>query len=160
MIWIIRLPALLLMAVLLSCSSSHLVDDSSLRKAIADDYRSRSEIHGASRSDLFGMTDTVSDRALREAVTFLLAYMPLSDLAVYEPEYLVANASSAIRARSELPWGEEIPDDIFLNFVLPPRVNNENPDDFRTLCYPELKKRVQGLGAMEAALEINRWCHE
>lgn len=160
MTWIIRLPALLLMAVLLSCSSNHLVDDNSLRKAIADDYRSRSGIHGASRSDLFGMTDTINDRPLREAVSFLLAYMPLSDLAVYEPEYLVANASSAIRARNELPWGEGIPADIFLNFVLPPRVNNENPDDFRTVCYPELKDRVQGMGAMEAALEVNRWCHE
>jgi len=82
MTWIIRLPALLLMAVLLSCSSSHLVDDNSLRKAIVDDYRSRSGIHGASRSDLFGMTDTINDRPLREAVSFLLAYMPLSDLAV------------------------------------------------------------------------------
>ncbi|MHC1731511.1 MAG: transglutaminase domain-containing protein [Bacteroidales bacterium] len=160
MTWIFRLPALLLMAVLLSCSNSHLVDDNSLRKAIADDYRSRSEIHSASRSELFGMVDTISDRALREAVTFLLAYMPLSDLAVYKPDYLAANASVALRARRELPWGERIPADIFLNFVLPTRVNNENPDDFRTVCYTELKDRVNGLGATEAALEINRWCHE
>lgn len=160
MTWIIRLPALVFMAVLLSCSGSHLVDDNSLRKAIAEDFRSRSEIHGTSRSDLFGMADTISDGALREAVVFLLAYMPLSDLAVYEPDYLAANASFALRARRELPWGEGVPVDIFLNFVLPPRVNNENPDDFRTVCYPELKARVQGLGAMEAALEVNRWCHE
>ncbi|HCM59617.1 MAG TPA: hypothetical protein DIS74_04445, partial [Bacteroidales bacterium] len=60
MTWIIRLPALLFMAVLLSCSGSHLIDDNSLRKAIADDFRSRSEIHGTSRSDLFGMADTIS----------------------------------------------------------------------------------------------------
>ncbi|MDX9728054.1 MAG: transglutaminase domain-containing protein [Bacteroidales bacterium] len=160
MTWIIRLPVLFFMAVLLSCSGSHLVDDNSLREAIAEDFRSRSEIHGTSRSDLFGMADTISDGALREAVTFLLAYMPLSDLAVYEPDYLAANASFALRARRELPWGKEVPAEIFLNFVLPPRVNNENPDDFRTVCYQELKDRVQGLGAMEAALEINRWCHE
>jgi transglutaminase-like putative cysteine protease len=160
MTWFIRLPASALMVALLSCSSSHLIDDNSLRKAIADDFRSRSEIHGKSRSDLFGMADTISDSELYEAVTFLLAYMPLSDMAVYEPLYLAANASSALRSRVELPWGEGVPDDIFLNFVLPPRVNNENPDDFRTVCYDELKDRVQGLGAMDAALEINRWCHE
>ena len=160
MIWIIRLPALLIMAVLLSCSGSHLIDDNSLRKAITDDFRSRSEIHGTVRSDLFGMADTIRDSELREAVIFLLAYMPLSDMAVYEPDYLAANASTAIRSRNEMPWGETVPVDIFLNFVLPTRVNNENPDDFRTVCYTELKDRVQGLGAMEAALEINRWCHE
>ena len=160
MTWIIRLPAFALMAVLLSCSSGHLTDDNSLRKAIADDFRWRSEIHGTIRGDLFGMADTLHDSELREAVIFLLAYMPLSDMAVYEPQYLAENASSALRAREELPWGKEVPDNIFLNFVLPPRVNNENPDDFRTVCYDELKARVHGLGAMEAALEINMWCHE
>jgi hypothetical protein len=106
------------------------------------------------------MTDTVSDRALREAVTFLLSYMPLSDLAVYEPDYLAANAAAALRAQGVNCRGvSNDPADIFLNFVLPPRVNNENPDDFRISCYAELKDRVNGL-AMEAALEVNSWCHE
>lgn len=150
----------MLMAVLLSCSNGHLIDDKPLRKAVADDYRTRSEIHGRARSDLFAMVDTISDGALREAVTFLLAYMPLSDLAVYEPDYLADNAAAALKARDEMPWGEKIPAEIFLSFVLPPRVNNENPDDFRILCYGELKERVKGLGGMEAALEVNRWCHE
>lgn len=157
---IIRLPAFLLMAALLSCGGGHLIDDKPLRNAVAGDYNARSEIYGEKRSDLFGMADTISDRALREAVTFLLAYMPLSDLAVYEPGYLAENVSLALRTREEMPWGKEVPSDIFLNFVLPPRVNNENPDDFRTVCYVELKDRVKHLNAMEAALEINRWCHE
>lgn len=160
MTWIIRLPAFLLMAVLLSCSSGHLIDDKPLRKAVVRDYSARSDIHGGTRSDLFGMADTISDRALREAVTFLMAYMPLSDMAVCEPGYLAENVSAALRARREMPWGEAIPSGIFLNFVLPTRINNENPDNFRNLCYGELSERVRGLGAMEAALEVNRWCHE
>jgi hypothetical protein len=86
--------------------------------------------------------------------------MPLSDLAVYEPGYLTDHAVTALRTRSEMPWGPEIPVGIFLNFVLPPRVNNENPDNFRVVCYDELKQRVAGLDAVEAALEINRWCQE
>ena len=150
----------MLMAVLLSCSSGHLIDDKPLRKAVTDDYRARSEIHGSARSDLFAIVDTISDGALREAVTFLLAYMPLSDMAVYEPGYLADNAAAALKAMDEMPWGKTIPAEIFLSFVLPPRVNNENPDDFRTLCYKELKDRVRGLDGMEAALEVNRWCHE
>ena len=150
----------MLMAVLLSCSSGHLIDDKPLRNTVAEDYRARSEIHGGTRSDLFAIVDTISDGALREAVTFLLAYMPLSDLAVYEPGYLADNAAAALRARDEMPWGESVQAEIFLSFVLPPRVNNENPDDFRTLCYGELKEHVKGLDGMEAALEVNRWCHE
>ncbi len=148
------------MAVLLSCSSGHLIEDKSLRATVAEDYRARSATFAGVRSDLFGMADTVTDHALREAVTFLLAYMPLSDLAAYEPGYLADNAAAALRAKKEMPWGESIPTGIFLNFVLPPRVNNEHPDDFRTKCYDELKERVRSLDAMEAALEVNRWCHE
>ncbi len=154
------LPAILLMAALLSCSSSHLIDDNSLRKSIVEDYRARSAIFGKTRSDLFGMADTISDRKLRDAIIFMLAYMPLSDLGVCEPGYLADNALTSLRARHEMEWGESVPVSLFLNFVLPTRVNNENPDNFRTACYEELKNRVHGSGAMEAALEINRWCHE
>ena len=59
-----------------------------------------------------------------------------------------------------MPWGADIPVDLFLHFVLPPRVNNENPDNFRIICYGVLKERVSGLDMVEAALEINRWCQE
>lgn len=157
---IIRLPALLSLAVLLSCSNGHLIKDRTLRNAVTDDYLARSTVYSPVRPDLFGMTDTISSTALREAVTFLLSYMPLSDLAVYEPGYLFENAALALLARSEMPWGNNVPPGIFLNFVLPARVNNENPDEFRIICYEELKERVNGLTAMEAALEVNRWCHE
>lgn len=148
------------MAVLLSCNSGHLIEDKSLRESVAGDYRARSATCAGVRGDLFGMADTVGDPALREAVTFLLAYMPLSDLAVYEPGYLADNAAAALKAKEEMPWGRSVPTDIFLNFVLPPRVNNENPDDFRITSYDELKKRIHGLTPLEAALEVNRWCQE
>ena len=157
---IIRLPALIILAVLFSCSNNHLIVDRPYRQAILDDYRARSDIYASSRSDLFSMADSINEEPLREAVTFMLAYMPLSDMAVFEPHYLKENAALALLTRSEMPWGNEIPYRLFLNFVLPLRVNNENPDNFRSLCHDELKKRVEGMGAVEAALEINRWCHE
>ena len=157
---IIWLSALVSLTVLLSCSKSHLIEDKTMRRAVTDDYLSRSVTYSAVRPDLFSITDTVSESALREAVTFLLAYMPLSDMAVCEPGYLYENAAAALRTRREMPWGESVPPGIFLNFVLPTRVNNENPDDFRLTCYEELHDRVSRLNAMEAALDINRWCHE
>lgn len=157
---IIRLPALISMAVLLSCSNGHLIGDKSFRNEVLNDYRARAERYGVVRSDLFGLSETISDDATLEAVSFLLAYMPLSDLAVYEPGYLTDHVAAALRTRTEMPWGPSVPVGLFLNFVLPPRVNNENPDDFRISFYDELKDRVQGLDAVEAALEINRWCQE
>lgn len=157
---IIRLQALIAMAVLLSCSNSNLIVDKSLLDEISSDYTARAEAYSSTRADLFTMADTLSDADLQDAVQFLLAYMPLSDISVLEPGYLVEHAAAALRTREEMPWGPEIAVDVFLNFVLPPRVNNENPDNFRVVSYNELKERVAGLDMVEAALEINRWCQE
>ncbi len=154
------LPAVTLMAALLSCSNSHLIVDKKFRNEIKEDYLERAEFYSPVRGDLFGIADTVKGNARREAVQFLLAYMPLNDLAVYLPESLLSEIDGALRTREEMPWGPSVPDEIFLHFVLPPRVNNENPDSFRLVYYEELKSRIKGLDATGAALEINHWCHE
>ncbi|MBM3421586.1 MAG: transglutaminase domain-containing protein, partial [Bacteroidetes bacterium] len=91
---------------------------------------------------------------------FLYAYMPLNDLADYPASFFMANTVVALKARDEMPWGNDIPEDVFLHYLLPVRVNNENLDSFRILYYDELKDRIAGLALKDAALEINRWCHE
>lgn len=96
----------------------------------------------------------------RQALEFLYAYMSSPDWTDYSPEYFVAQADIAVRARKEMAWGKIVPDREWLHFVLPIRVNNENLDEFRTTCYDELKARVKGLGMMDAVIEANRWCHE
>jgi hypothetical protein len=83
----------------------------------------------------------------------------LSDLADY-PSFFLANVKQSLKARKEMPWSERIPEDVYLHFVLPLRVNNENLDSFRLVMYDEIRPRIKGLGMAEAALEINHWCHE
>jgi transglutaminase-like putative cysteine protease len=96
----------------------------------------------------------------RQSLEFLFAYMPLSDLADYDGSFFLSQARTALKARAEMPWGKQIPEEEFLHFVLPPRVNNENLDEFRPTYYNELKQRVKGLSMRLAALEVNHWCHE
>jgi hypothetical protein len=96
----------------------------------------------------------------KQALTFLFAYMPLSDLADYNGQFFLDNVKMALLARNEMWWGKNIPEDVFLHFVLPVRVNNENLDSLRIKMYDELKKRVEGLSMKKAALEVNHWCHE
>ena len=107
---------------------------------------------------------TVFDKSVskneEQALKFLYAYMPLSDLADYSPEFMLANVRQSLLARKEISWSSQIPEDKFLHFVLPIRVNNENLDSFRLVYYAELKARINGLTMREAALEINHWCHE
>lgn len=96
----------------------------------------------------------------REAMEWLYAYMPLGDVADYPASFYLKGVRSAFSAMQEMPWGADIPEDIFRHFVLPVRVNNENLDDAREVFYEELKDRVKGLSMYDAALEVNHWCHE
>ena len=86
--------------------------------------------------------------------------MPLSDLADYSGEFFLANVNVSLRALDESPWGKDIPEEIFLHYVLPCRVNNENLDSFRIVYYDEIMNRVKNKNIIDAALEINHWCHE
>ena len=96
----------------------------------------------------------------KQALEFIYAYMPLSDLADYQPEFFLKNVQYSLRAHKEMPWGKTIPEEEFLHFVLPLRVNNENLDNFREVMYDEITQRIKGMDMKQAALEINHWCHE
>ncbi|MBR4882787.1 MAG: transglutaminase domain-containing protein, partial [Bacteroidales bacterium] len=95
-----------------------------------------------------------------EALKWLYASMPWSDVADYPVEFYVENVKLSFAAKEELPWGKCLPEREFRHFVLPVRVNNERLDRFRGVYYPELKARVKGMGMEQAALEVNHWCHE
>ncbi|MBA4409274.1 MAG: transglutaminase domain-containing protein [Bacteroidota bacterium] len=96
----------------------------------------------------------------KQALEFVYAYMPLSDLADYEPEFFLKNIQFSLKVRQEMAWGKSIPEEEFLHFVLPLRVNNENLDNFREVMYDEITTRIKGMDMKQAALEINHWCHE
>lgn len=96
----------------------------------------------------------------REALSFLYAYMPVGDAADYPASLFEANVNSSLEARQQMSWGDSIPQDLFLHFVLPVRVNNETLDTSRLEFYNELKDRVKGMSMSDAILEVNHWCHE
>lgn len=100
------------------------------------------------------------DKQERKAIEFLYKYMSIADQGDYSIDFFRQNAQVALKARKEMPWGREVPDDLFKHFVLPVRVNNERLDDFRMMYYDTLKARTAGMSMHDAALEINHWCHE
>ncbi len=156
-----RLILPLLLALLISgCGERHLIKERKLRQNIEEEFSARAAMYGDKTGNLFALAAGSDSIEVREAATFLLAYMPMSDLAHYDRNQLLSTITSALTAREATPWGRKIPSSLFLNFVLPPRVNNENPDEFRETCRDELLDRVSGLTAVEAALEVNRWCQE
>ncbi|HBG69457.1 MAG: hypothetical protein A2W93_01410 [Bacteroidetes bacterium GWF2_43_63] len=123
-------------------------------------FSERKSAFGERIPEMFSLIEKTESPELVEAIKFLIAYAPLSDLANLEPAYFQNMAALALRTRSEFSWGKSIPVEEFMHFVLPFRVNNENPDEARAVFLPELKERVQGMSMYDAALEVNHWCHE
>ena len=110
--------------------------------------------------DMEQVLSDCADRQEREAMEFLYAYMPVGDVADYSPQLYLDGVRTVFRAREEMPWGREVPEELFRHFVLPLRVNNETLDEFRTECYEDLSGRVRNLSMHDAVLEVNHWCHE
>jgi transglutaminase-like putative cysteine protease len=158
------IPVSVLLAYLifltLSCSSDHLISDGNYLMITENAFNHRKQIATGRDSALFTVFRQNLSRKQSEALQFLYAFMPLSDLADYNGDFFLANVNISLKTRSLEKWGKEIPDEIFLHYVLPPRVNNENLDSFRIKYCTELTERIKGKDLREAALEINHWCHE
>ena len=67
----------------------------------------------------------------REGLEFLVAYMPDRDLRNLSAEALLENTRLAYLAWREAPWANDLPREIFLNYVLPYANLNERRDDWR-----------------------------
>lgn len=152
--------SIVLLFSIASCTGKHLINNDSYREVVEKAFNQKKELAVNRNIALFSVFDRRLSTSRKEALKFLYAFMPLNDLADYDGDFFLANADISLKARNEMEWGRTIPENIFLHYVLPYRVNNENPDSFRIAYYEELKNRIKGMSIGDAALEINHWCHE
>lgn len=147
------------LASLMAGCQSHFISDKEVRESVQSAFEERRALF--TEGEVFDLFDEETlNLEEREAMEFLYSTMSSADMGDYEAEYFLENVRMSLRAREEMAWGEDVPEDLFRHFVLPIRVNNERMDEFRMLYYETLKKRVEGMSLHDAALEINHWCHE
>ena len=94
------------------------------------------------------------------ACQYLYAFMPYSDIGNYPFEVFLDYAENGVQLWKENPQIADMPEDIFLNYVLFHRVNEEEIAPCRTFFRTEIGTRIQGMNFREAALEVNYWCAE
>jgi transglutaminase-like putative cysteine protease len=157
---LLKFLSVLIFALGTGCANNHLIKNNEYLNEVERAYAERTQLAAKRGKELFNILNEDLSLEQKEAMKFLYAYMPLSDLADYDGRFFLANAEIALRTRTEARWGKDIPEEIFLHYVLPYRVNNENLDSFRIAYYDELLERVKGMELKDAALEINHWCHE
>ncbi len=90
------------------------------------------------------------------AIAYLIARMPPRDTGAVSAAYIRQNVELAFKARDEFPWGRQIPEDIFLNDVLPYASLDEARDDWRADFLSRFRKHVTGCRtAREAVTRVN-----
>ncbi len=153
------LTVLLCLFALAGCNKqAHFISDDAYRAEVEKDFLEKQQ--ELPNGDLFAVFNETMTQEEKEAMMFLYAYMPIGDITDYSGDFYLRNIKSSFKARSEMPWGKQIPEDIFRHYVLPVRINNENLDESRMVFYDELKERVKNLPLRDAVLEVNHWCHE
>lgn len=140
------------------------IDDAELARLVPETRRAA--VHEALRlagANAGALADALRQvpETNRDAMTFLAAWLPQSDLASMTADDLLDNVALAVQAHEETPWAKEVPYDVWLAFVLPHRCAQEPFEKYRRPFHDELAPRVAKLPSLrEAALEVNRWCHE
>lgn len=142
------------LALLALCSPALAADPPA--KWWADDVDQALGKAKANRSELEKAL-TTAPKDQRPGLAFLVANMPDGDLRALKADFLLTNTDLAYKARQVVPWGKDIPEDVFLNDVLPYANVDEKRDgwrkDFYDMCLPLVKDcKTPG----EAAMTLNR----
>lgn len=91
---------------------------------------------------------------------YLYAFMTVNDIVSYEVEWIARYVEASLSMRKEVAYASQVPEELFLTYVLQYRVNNEHVDASRQTLYEILLPRIREKGMRDAALEVNYWCYE
>ncbi|MCM3782420.1 transglutaminase domain-containing protein [Neobacillus mesonae] len=127
---------------------------------IEDKLRVKQKLVGAKADEIFAVFQESLSPEEEWALKYVYAYSPLQDLADVPCSLFLSHVRSTLQIRREVPWGQKVPDELFMHFILPARVNTENIEDCRSVFYSELADRTLNLSMADAILEANYWCHE
>ena len=114
------------------------------------------ETAGTNRPQIQQALDQVP-AAQRKGMIFLVENMPAPDLETLKADYLLNNVDQAYRAWEGAAWKKEVPEEVFLNDVLPYSVINERRDDWRKDFYDRFHPLVKDARSPgEAAVILNK----
>ena len=92
----------------------------------------------------------------RSAMEWLITHMPENDKKSLSLEFLITNSEYAFKSKKHFPWAKHVPDQIFLNYVLPYASLNERRDEWRKDFFYKFSPLVKNANsAYEGAAILN-----
>ncbi|GMQ59095.1 transglutaminase domain-containing protein [Vallitalea sediminicola] len=130
-----------------------------LKKTIDSDFEEVLQLIGYKENEILRGLDDCNEME-QYCIKFLYTCMPLSDIANYSFDIYLKYVKHGLFIRENMPWGKDIPVNIFLKYVMFYRVNNENIEDCRAVFYNNLMDTIEDKSMIEAVIEVNYWCLE
>ena len=97
----------------------------------------------------------------KAGVAFLIAHMQKKDLSTLSSEFILENSEWAYKARKTFPWAKSVPEDIFLNEVMPYASLDETRDAWRSGFYARFEPYVRRCSNIYEAIDsINKTIQE
>lgn len=131
---VFTLRTIIALVLLTSALTAHAQDTTDPLSLLPAEYRAAVQTAlttaGENRPELLSAI-RASPPEHRPGIAFLLANMPERDLQSLSAQFLLDNTALAYAARARAPWGRNLPDDLFLNDVLPYANLNERRDPWR-----------------------------
>lgn len=92
------------------------------------------------------------------AMKFLYTSMPISDISDYSFDIFYEYVKHGLFLREESLFSKDLDEDMFLNYVMHHRVNNEDINDCRSFFYDQIKDIIKDKNVEDAIKAINYWC--
>jgi transglutaminase-like putative cysteine protease len=131
-----------------------------LSKKITDSYEQNMGLYPHKKKEVDDFIKDLSEDDEKIGMRYTYAYMPVGDIVTYDPTELYPFVRGAFQARRTIPYTAQIPEELFLAYVLFYRINNENLDEHREAFYGELLPLIQNKSMKDAAISVNYWCYE
>ncbi len=131
---------------------------------IEEDYQKRRQIWPELYSNIDNSLQKITDHDLQTALKYLYAYMPDSDAANGEFECYEDFAKVAVSLWQSEQSVRALPEEIFLEYVLSHRVNDEEIRPCRSVFRCDLTRYLKEiepafqLDTIDTVLEVNFWC--
>ena len=102
----------------------------------------------------------------RKGASFLIATLPFPDIAAISSDILLEHIRYAYLVKNKYPWMKNMPEEIFLHYVLPYRCSTEPIEAYRKYFYEQLDPIVSQLdnlsavtpaGMADVAHQVNLW---
>ena len=123
-------------------------------------FDARREVLSPISRDIEAGLAAIDDADVRTLIRSYYGTLPLTDVFDAGFELFASFARQACELRRTSPWCADIPEDIFVQYVASPRVNNEPLADAWPVFRAALADRLRGLDAYRAVVETNYWCCE